>query len=219
MALPTFLGLVNEVLVRLREPEVSTVNENTLSKLIGVFVNDAKRAVEDAYNWNALATTLTATTTPGTFNYRLVGSGARFKIIEVFNATERVHMIPKTTHQMTQLFISTPTPQTGVPMYYNFNGVDSNGDTQVDLYPVPNNSYSIYFNIYQPQDKLVANSDTLKVPSEPVVQLAYARALVDRGEDSSLPSSEAFGMFKAILSDYVAIEASRYSEEETWEAS
>jgi hypothetical protein len=35
MALPTYLELVNDVLVRMREPEVSTVQENVLSKLIG----------------------------------------------------------------------------------------------------------------------------------------------------------------------------------------
>jgi len=45
MALPTYLDLVNDVLVRLREPEVGTVNENTLSKLVGAFVNDAKRSL------------------------------------------------------------------------------------------------------------------------------------------------------------------------------
>ncbi len=218
MALPTYLDLVNEVLVRLREPEVGTVNENTLSKLIGAFVNDAKRVVEDAYNWNALTTTLTATTSPSVFNYALVGTDARFKVIEVYNATERFHMEPKATMEMTALFISTPTPEQGVPTYYNFNGINSNGDTQVDLYPVPNDTYQIFFNIYKPQGKLTSDADQLLVPSEPVVQLAYARALVDRGEDGGLGTSEAYAMFKSILADYIAIESSRYPEEETWGA-
>ena len=82
MALPSYLSLVNDVLVRLREPEVTTVNENVLSKLVSKFVNDAKRQVEDAYNWNALSSTLTATTTSGVFNYALVGTDGRFKVIE-----------------------------------------------------------------------------------------------------------------------------------------
>ena len=43
MALPTYLSLVNDVLVRLREPEVTTINENVLSKLVSKFVNDAKQ--------------------------------------------------------------------------------------------------------------------------------------------------------------------------------
>lgn len=218
MALPTYLELVNDVLVRLREPEVGTVNENALSKLVGAFVNDSKRVVEDAYNWNALTTTLTAVTSPTVFNYALVGTDARFKVIEVYNATERFHLIPKKTMEMTQLFISTPTPEQGVPTYYNFNGIDENGDTQVDLYPVPNDAYTIFFNIYKPQGKLTTDGAQMLVPAEPVVQLAYARALVERGEDGGLSSSEAYALYKGILADYIAIESSRYPEEEVWEA-
>jgi hypothetical protein len=60
----TYIQLVNEVLVRLREREVTSVNDTAYSKLIGRFVNDAKRQAEDAYNWNALSTTLTAETVP-----------------------------------------------------------------------------------------------------------------------------------------------------------
>lgn len=218
MALPTYLELVNEVLVRLREPEVTTVNENALSKLIGAFINDSKRLVEDSYNWNALTTTLTATTTDGVFNYELQNVGNRFKVIEVYNATTRHFLDALSTNEMTRLFLQEATPTRGDPSYYNFNGISADGDTQVDIYPIPNQAYSIYFNIYLPQDKLVSDADNLKVPSEPVIQLAYARALVERGEDGGLQSSEAYGLFKAILADYISIEASRYPEEETWGA-
>jgi hypothetical protein len=147
-----------------------------------------------------------------------VGTGGRFKVIEVFNSTDRHHMKAKSTVEMTKLFISNPSPATGAPAYYNFNGIDSNGDTQVDLYPVPNDTYTVFFNIYQPQDKLSIDGDTLKVPEEPVVQLAYARALVERGEDGGLQSSEAYQLYKGILADYIAIEVSRYPEEESWVA-
>ena len=50
----TYLELVNDVLVRLREPVVTTVSETTYSALIGKFVNDAKRSIEDAFAWNVL---------------------------------------------------------------------------------------------------------------------------------------------------------------------
>jgi hypothetical protein len=55
-------------------------------------------------------------------------------------------------------------------------------------------------------------------PKEPVVLGAFARALVERGEDGGLNSSEAYGLYKASLADAIAIESSRYVEEETWEA-
>lgn len=216
MALPTFLSLVNDVLVRLREPEVSTVNENALSKLVGKFVNDAKRQVEDSYDWNALTTTLTANTTDGVFNYTLVGSGARFKLIEIYNNTNRYHLQSRDGISMTQSFLSSPTPQKGAPNYYNFNGIDNNGDTQVDVFPIPDGVYQLFFNIYQPQDELTTDAATMMVPKEPVIMLAVARSLVERGEDGGLTNSEAYGMFKSALADYIAIEQSRYNELDSW---
>lgn len=216
MALPTFLELVNDVLVRLREPEVTTVNENVLSKLVGKFVNDAKRQVEDAYDWNALTTTLTANTIPDIFNYALVGSGARFKLIEVYDQSNKYHLSSKGSLEMTQLFIGGNTPEKGKPTFYNFNGIDTNGDTQVDLFPIPDAEYQIFFNIFMPQEKLVLDGTKMLVPEEPVVLLAFARALVERGEDGGLTNSEAYSMFKTSLSDFIAIEQSRYDELDSW---
>jgi hypothetical protein len=216
MALPTYLDLVNDVMVRLREPEVTTVNENNLSKLIGKFINDSKRQVEDAYRWNALTNTLTATTTSGVFNYALVGTNHRFKVIEVYDNTSKRHLRNINTFQMTQKFLGTGTPETGAPYYYNFNGIDQNGDTQVDIFPIPDKEYQIFFNIYDPQPDLATDSDQMKVPSEPVIMLTYARSLVERGEDGGLQSSESYALFKQVLADYIAIEASRYVEEEAW---
>ena len=218
MALPSLLSLVNDVLVRLREPEVSTVNENVLSKLVGKFINDAKRQVEDAYNWNALTSTLTTTTSNNTYNYSVVGTSSRFKVIDVYNTTNYAFLDSETSKQMTQNFLGSATPTKGVPAYYNFNGIDSNGDTKVDLFPIPDNTYSIIFNVYKPQTELVNDADTMLVPKEPVVLLAYARSLVERGEDGGLNSSEASAMFRSSLADHIAIESSRYPEEECWSA-
>lgn len=215
MSLPTYLELVNDVLVRLREPEVSTVNENVLSKLVGKFVNDAKRQVEDSYKWNALSNTLTTTTSNAVFNYALTDSGARFKVIDTFNNTSKQFMQLVSTAQMNQWLLS-ETRQSGSPMYYNFNGVDANGDTQVDLYPVPDGAYQIFFNIIDTQTNLILDSDQMLVPFEPVVHLAFAKALVERGEDGGLQSSEAYALFKQVLADYIAIESGRYPEEDAW---
>ena len=210
-----YIQLVNEVLVRLRETEVSSVNDNAYSKLISKFVNDAKRNVEDAYNWNALYDTLTAVTTNDIFNYVLEGSGQRFRVVDVLNDTSNFELREATTRWMNQQFLLT-TPQKGSPQYYNFNGVDANGDTQVDLFPIPSGSYNVRFNIVLPQPLLVNNADILKVPYEPVIFLAYAKALAERGEDGGLASSEAYGLYKTSLADAIAIESGRYDEESTW---
>lgn len=212
-----FIQLVNDVLIRLRETEVSSVNDNAYSKLIGKFVNDSKRMVEDAYNWNALSDTLTAVTATDIFNYVLVGSGQRFRIIDVLNDTSDTILTNAPTQYMNQQFLLTAQTK-GAPNYYNFNGTDSNGDTQVDLFPIPNGVYNIRFNVIKPQVALSADADKVLVPSEPIIMLAYAKALAERGEDGGLISSEAYGLYKTSLADAISLESGRYIEESQWDA-
>lgn len=210
-----YIQLVNNVLRRLRESEVSSVTDNAYSKMIGDFVNDAKRQVEDAYNWNSLSDTLTATTIAGIFNYVLEGSGQRFRMIDVINDTNNYVLKNATTAYMNRLFLVN-TGTNGQPIYYNFNGTDANGDTQVDIYPIPDTAYDIRFNMILPQPLLSNNSDVLKVPHEPVIYLAYAKALAERGEDGGLASNEAYGLYKQSLSDAISLESGRYIEEQEW---
>ena len=84
------------------------------------------------------------------------------------------------------------------------------------MFPVPNKLYTIFFNLYIPQVDLEADADSMLVPKEPVVLLALARSLVERGEDGGLTTSESYALFKNVLGDYIAIESSRYVEEEVW---
>ena len=211
-----YLNLVNDVLVRLRENEVSAVTDTPYSKLISKFVNDAKRQVEDAYNWNALTYTLTATTSSGVFNYALTGSGQRFKVIDVINSEKDWKLETVPTKTMNDWFLNANPAQTGAPTYYSFNGVNANLDTQVDLYPIPDGAYNIFFNVVLPQPALSANSDEILVPAEPVIFLAYAKALAERGEDAGVTANEAYQLYLSSLSDHIAIENSRYPEENFW---
>jgi hypothetical protein len=203
-------------LVRLREPEVTAVTDNAYSKLIGRFINDAKRQVEDSYTWNALSETLTVSTSANLFNYVLTGIGQRFKVIDVINSQSDWFLNYETTRKMDELFLNSGTVLVGAPDRYNFNGVDNNGDTQVDLYPIPDGVYDIYFNVIKPQAEFTAASTQIKVPSEPVVFLAYAKALNERGEDNGVNSVEAYELYRQSLSDHIAAEANRYPEELIW---
>jgi hypothetical protein len=207
----TYLELINDVLVRLRETTVSTNSETTYSALIGKFVNDAKRQVEDAYAWNVLGTTVTISTTSGTYSYALTGAGQKFQVQDVINVTGNVGMknIDFATMNRYQNF---STPVSGIPAYYAFDGVDSNNDTKVTLYPRPDGVYSIPFSLTVPQATLSADATVVKVPDTLVAQNAYARALVERGEDGGLTSSEAYALYKTMLSDYIALEGTRYPE-------
>lgn len=213
----TYLELVNDVLVRLREETVSTVSETTYSSLIGKFVNDAKRAIEDAYEWNILGTTVVVTTTSGTSSYSLTGAGQKFRVQDVINDTANNGMTNIPFANMNR-FLNFGNPSNATPTYYAFDGVDASYDTKVTLFPVPDGVYSLRFSLIVPQATLSSDSTVVLMPSELIVQNAYARALVERGEDGGLSSSEAYLLYKSMLSDYIAMEATRYPEFGTFEA-
>lgn len=205
------------MLIRLRESTVSTVGETTYSSLIGKFVNDAKRQVEDSYSWNVLSTTVTLTTVAGTHSYSMTGAGQKFRVIDAINDTQDLTLRNIPFANMNR-FLNFGTTQTAAPTYYAFNGVDGSNDTKVDVYPVPDKAYSLVFDLIVPQDTLSSDSTVLLVPSELVIQNAYARALVERGEDGGLNSSEAYQLYRSMLADYIALESTRYPEEMTFEA-
>jgi len=213
----TFLELVNDVLVRLREPVVTTYSETTYSTLIAKFINDAKRQVEDAFSWNALGTTITVTTVANTSSYSLTGAGQKFQVMDVINTTSLVGLRNISFTDMNRKLNFAPVA-TETPVQYAFDGVDGSYDTQVKLYPIPNGVYTVKFMLTVPQATLASDSTVVKVPDVLVVQNAYARALVERGEDGGLSSSEAYNLYRAMLSDYIALEGTRYPENQEFEA-
>lgn len=217
MALPTYLQLVNDVLVRLREPTVDTVNQNTLSTVIGKFVNDAKREVADSYEWDAFNTAVTITTVADQYTgYSLTGSGVRFKILNVINTSRYYPLEPWSHTQLDIEAFGTANPQKTTPFRYVFGGVDSNGDAQIKFWPIPDGAYNIRFSIVVPENDFEADTDTTKLAKEPIVLGALARALVDRGEDGGLSSSECFALAKKATADLIAIELARSPENDAW---
>jgi hypothetical protein len=215
MSTKTFIEAINEVLIRLREDPVTAPGDTAYSRLIAIYVNDAKRQVEDAYNWNALSATVTVDTNPNIFRYLMVGAGQRFRVLDVVNQEANWFMTAETTSKMNELFLNQEVP-TGAPEFYNFNGTDPNGDTYVDLYPIPDGDYSIYFNVVAPTPPLISGSDIILVPSEPIIFLAYSKALVERGEDSGINSNEAYQLYLQSLSDHIAIDSNKFEDETTW---
>ena len=211
----TYLELVNNVLKRLRERTVATIDETTYSTLISVLINDAKTEVENAWNWSALRQTLTLTTTSGVFNYELNGTGNNFSVMDVLNGSGDFFMEYRTQHDFNQFYLN-QTPASGNPRYYNFNGVSADGDTLVDVYPKPDTIYTIYFNIIQRTGDLSAGTDKLTVPSLPVSLLAYAKAIEERGEDGGVASTSAYATATRVLNDAIAQDAQRHTEELEW---
>ena len=212
----TYLQIVNRILRRLRETEVTSVQDNAYSKLIGDFVNEAKMEVEQAHSWNALSTTYSVTTVIGTFNYALTGAGQDFVLLDATNATKESVLKYMTTTDMTEKLLDVTT--SGSPAWYNFNGIDSSGDTLVDIYPIPDAVETLYFNVVQPQDELSADTDTVSVPYWAVFLGALWRAIDERGEDGGNASSDAYRRYMSALSDAIAIDSNKFPEETVWTA-
>jgi len=208
----TYLELVNDVLVRLRESTVSTVGETTYSSLIGKFVNDAKRQIEDSFNWNVLSTTITITTSANTHSYSLTGAGQKFQLNDAINKTSVIGLTNISFVEMNRK-LNFQTPATSIPSEFTFSGVDSNGDTKVELFPVPDGVYTVIFELNVPQATLSSDGTSVKVLDYLVAQSAYARALIERGEDGGTASSEAYALFRGMLSDAIAMESTRYIED------
>ena len=213
----TYLQLINNVLIRLREVQVSTNNETTYSTLIGLFVNDAKRQIEDAFSWNVLGQTVTITTVAATYIYSMTGAGQKFQVQDAINTTSNIGLQNISFVEMNRYQNLVPTTN-GIPQYYAFDGVDASGDTKVVLYPRPDGVYNIPFSLTVPQATLAADATVVLVPDSLVVQNAYARALVERGEDGGLNSSEAYQLYRGMLSDQIALEGTRYPENQEFVA-
>ena len=208
----TYLELVNDVLTRLRETNVTTVSETSYSALVGKFVNDAKRQIEDSYTWNALSQTITITTVAAQSSYSLTGAGQKFRLMDAINTTSVITLDNITVADMNRK-LNFGTPSQSIPSEFCFNGVDGSGDTKIDLFPVPSGVFTLLFDVIVPQATLSSDGTSVKVLDYLVTQSAYARGLIERGEDGGTASNEAYALFRGMLSDAIAMESTRYPED------
>ncbi len=210
--------MVNQLLRRLRQTPVQTVTESDYSLLCVQFINEAKREVEDTWQWLSLRTTITVNTELGYSQYILQGVGnSRFKVIEVINNTSDYYLEIMNTKELTKRFMF-GNPESGQPRYYGFNGSDVNNNPIVDVYPIPDAAYEINFNVVIPQNDLENNEDVIKVPHHLVFLGAYVKALVERGEDNSSGYQVALASYKEAVLANVAQEDAMTPGETDWYA-
>jgi len=208
----TYLEVVNKVLIRLREDQVTSVDSNEYSRLIGEFVNDAVRQVEDAWDWSALRSTITATTQEGIFSYVLTGSGNGSKMLDVINDTSNDFMDYQSQTWFDRVYLI-DSVKTGAPKDYTFNALDDNGDTVVDVYPVPDKAYLLRFNMVLRAGELNNDTDKIKTPTAPIIHLAQAMAVRERGESGAQSAAELFYTAERTLSDAISLDAAKHPEE------
>jgi len=218
----TFRGLINEVLIRLREDTISSdwsgdINDSTTitayQKVIGSLVNDAKRHVEERHDWLVLRETADISTVASTKNYSL-SSGQEIKVVDVINNTTGTQLV-----QVSKAYLNSikyPTDPTGEPLYYGFNGADASNNLKVDLSPIPINAETISFDIVKYQATLTEADTVLSVPEKPVILGAWARAIAERGEDGGTQSSLMAGEASESLKQAIMLDSGNTRYETDW---
>jgi hypothetical protein len=211
----TYLALVNKVLRRLRKTVVTATDDTSYSLMIAEFVQQATREVENAWNWNALRSTLQVTTAASDYNYVLTGAGNGYKILDVFNDTEDYALSKSPSYAWMNHNLLSNTVITQLPQYWDINGVDASGDPVVNFYPVPDAVYSINFNMVI-KTEFSADTDATPVPELPIVLRATMHAIEERGDDGGLSLQYLQDQFTKALGDAIAFDASLNGEETNW---
>ena len=209
-----YLQAINAVLRRLREDEVATYTQSVYAKLIGDFVNEAKREVEDAWNWTQLRTKLTVTTAASDDSYTLTGSGDRYRILQVINDTQDT-LMRQIGYTDLNSFKDIGSSTNDSPLYYNIQGSTS-GDADILVYPTPDAVETLNFYMVVPQDDIAAGTTEITVPSNPVVLGAYAKAVSERGEDGGTLYAEALIRYDKAVSDAIAMDSLNAQDELNW---
>ena len=209
----TYIDIMNNVLRRLREEEVTSVSENTYAKMAGDFINDAKTMVEQAADWNALRERYFIIQV--SVNQELItldDFGDDTKIVSIINDTDNcvLEYRPKDWFDEKRYLNE---PVSGSPKYYTFERSSDDGETRILIYPKNNKQTSFVFNLVARQSDLTNNADVLKVPSKPVIHLAVALLARERGETGGTSTAEYFAIADKYLSDAIAIDAARHPEE------
>lgn len=221
----TYLQLINKVLIRLREDQVATSTESDYSTLIGEFINKAKETVEDAWTWHRLRTTIRVTTSSGVYSYALTDAGDSFRLLErdsdggpdVLDDTHDSWLERASSSAWMTLMLNQNVAQTSIPYWFDFNGYDSNGDPIVDLYPIPDSTYNINFQMYIPQSELTADATKLIVPWRPVLELAHIFAVHERGENGGPLSVDLERWERDFLATAIMDDVAHNPEDLTWD--
>ena len=94
--------------------------------------------------------------------------------------------------------------------------MSADGDTLVDIYPVPDGAYTLRFNVTKRNLPLSADADETVLPTRPIILLATAMAIEERGEDGGQQSINAYGAARSALADEIALDAARHPEDTIW---
>ena len=132
-----YLEITNEVLVRMREEEITSVADpenDPQQKLVCKFVNDAKALVERAHTWNALRKSWVIDLAQDVDRYRLTGNVEQSTIYLVRYQNGRV------MSEVNGIRMEAQPSQKGTPAYYAPKTVAGN-NVEINVFPTPDESF------------------------------------------------------------------------------
>ena len=216
----TQLTIVNDILERLREDTVTSVNDNSYSKLVGMFVNDAKEDMEDVnHEWSVYVTEVDTTIlSDGTRTYDLTGTNDRSWMIR--DGEPGNDMLPAaydiTTNEVGQLFdcplkllqktraLTNSISDVKVPSVFAITADSDGRGWTLTLLWGANETRTWRHYWYIPQASLARDgtddSTVIKLPRNPIYQRALYYALNERGEEMGEPGGLAWERSKLAIS-------------------
>ena len=212
----TYLEIMNDLMATLRDETVVDVAQDSHALLMGRFINDAKRQVEDACDWSAYLEERTVTTVIDQRKYGLLDSDNRVNIDYIVSNVDSTMMQERPRRMIQSNQLTGSSTATGNPHYWCNNGVDSAGDAQIEITPTPSAVSTLTVVGWWRKPKLLINTDTIIIPVQPVLDLAIAFAVRERGEVTGQTTAEYFELAKRTLSDAIAYDSSRNDDEDVW---
>lgn len=211
----TYLEIVNKVLRRLREDQVTSFSDDYIT-LIADFVSDAHREVLEAHDWSSLDQTITVELTASQSLYDLTETTADGGAVSASDTPPGDNSFLRFVADQPQVWYydsdssATGTPMqfaewgylehmyrqdtsaSGTPYLFSIQPDDVNPGFKLRVYPTPTNgSAVIRMRFHSPEALLDADSDATSravyTPWRPIVLGALYYALNERGEEIGEP--------------------------------
>jgi hypothetical protein len=233
-----YLDMCNEVLVRMREEEITSVQDadnDPQQKLVTKFVNDAKALVERSHTWNASRKLWVIDLAHEVYRYSLKGAAEQSSIYLVrYDSGAPLR-------EANSQWLARQGRQQGNPHWYAPSHVDKH-TIELHIHPRPDNTFGgtgdifeytvgqygvgsfaapdkqLFVYGYGQQETLKSDSDEIIVPTDAVMHYALAYAQRERGEAGGQNSQEVFAMAKQYLSDAISWDVNNSELEYTWRA-
>lgn len=218
----TYVQIVNRVLRRLRETQVSNYDDTDYSTFVGDLVNETIADVQDAAEWRSLRDIHTLTLDGASRVYTLDstssagsrGTNDQLVIRRVWDDTNdwEIRRREYDGIQLAKLDVPDPTLTT----WYTEVGEDTTGNRKIEFYPDVATTLKLL--TYNPHTEVSTSSTPVMLPERVVAAGAYALAVNERGEDGGTQATAAWQLYTKALAAAVSreVENRQTDDESVW---